>query len=466
MLFSVGNLVTLVIVVAMFGAYHLLTADNRSLEKLKRMGDKLKAELGSYVESKSEEIKHYGIDLDVQQKAAKVVLEKIQEAQGVIDEKSDSITEIANRFKDYDNILSQLMDMTKRVDQNIAHLAEKNDYIETLAHRLESAGKKMNSIEAEMPKVKEQFALDAKQILDGFRDDILDQLRERLTEIVVKFEGSRADAQSAIERASSLREQIDAITANALEVATTRARSIEDAAFSTLRSHIAAGFDNLSRQTEERFASFGQQLESQARSSEETLKALSSSTAMQISDTERRLAEAKAALNAMSAEMARIQKETTETASALVARFKSERAALEEQFAQFGQAFEAHRASFEKEFLGEIASLRASLDETKSRTQELKAAAEGNVAETLGSFEQSINTELETRRHAIDEQIDSWLSSMDAKIRKVSQDALEQRKAEEARLAQEVSAELKRIKDNLYSQTQKIERDIDAFKNV
>ena len=466
MLFSVGNLVTLVIVMAMFGAYHLLTADNRSLEKLKRMGEKLKGELGSYVESKSEEIKHYGIDLDVQQKAAKVVLEKIQEAQSAIDEKSDSITEIANRFKDYDNILSQLMDMTKRVDQNIAHLAEKNDYIETLARRLESAGKNMDSIEAEMPKVKEQFALDAKRILDGFRDDILDQLRERLTEIVEKFELSRADAQTAIDQASSLREQIDTMTANSLEAAASRARSIEDTAFSTLRGHIAAGFDDLSRHTEERLAAIAQQLESQSRNSEEALKTLSSSTASQVSDTERRLAEAKAALNAMSAEMARVQKETTETASALVARFKAERGALEEQFAQFGQAFEAHRASFEKEFLGEISSLRASLDETKSRSAELKGAAEGNVAEAFGAFEQSISAELEARRHVMDEQIDSWLSSMDAKIRKVSQDALEQRKAEEARLAQEVSSELKRIKDNLYTQTQKIERDIEAFKSV
>ena len=86
MLFSLGNLITLAVVIAMFVAYHLLTADNRSLEKLKRLGDKLKAELGSYVESKAEEVKHYGIDLDVQQNAAKVVLEKIQEAQATLDE--------------------------------------------------------------------------------------------------------------------------------------------------------------------------------------------------------------------------------------------------------------------------------------------------------------------------------------------------------------------------------------------
>lgn len=466
MLFSVGNLVTLAIVVAMFGAYHLLTADNRSLEKLKRLGDKLKDELGSYVESKGEEIKHYGIDLDVQQKAAKVVLEKIQEAQTTIDEKSESITEIANRFKEYDDILAQLMDMTKRVDQNIAHLAEKNNFIEDLTRRVESADKKMAVIEKEMPKVKDQFAHDAKQILDGFRDDILDQLHERLTEIVNMFEKSKVDAQSAIERASSLKEQIDRMTETALEVASDRAHNIEDSAYSTLRTHIAANFDELSRQTEERITALSRNLDEFTQSADAKLRALAATTESQVSDTDRRLSEAKAALNAMTADMARIQKETAAASTALSEKFKAERDSLEEQFAQFGQAFETHRASFEKEFLNEISTLRTTLEEAQTHTDDLKTAAEGNISTALATFEESIAQQLESRRVAMDEQIDSWLSSMDAKMRKVSQDALEQRKTEEARLAQEVNAELKRIKDSLYTQAQKIERDIEAFKDV
>jgi chromosome segregation ATPase len=466
MLFSVGNLVTLAIVVAMFGAYHLLTADNRSLEKLKRLGDKLKDELGAYVESKGEEIKHYGIDLDVQQKAAKVVLEKIQEAQTTIDEKSESITEIANRFKEYDDILAQLMDMTKRVDQNIAHLAEKNNFIEELTRRVESADKKMAVIEKEMPKVKDQFAHDAKQILDGFRDDILDQLHERLTEIVNMFEKSKVDAQSAIERASSLKEQIDRMTETALEVASDRAHNIEDSAYSTLRTHIAANFDELSRQTEERITALSRNLDELTQSADAKLRALAATTESQVSDTDRRLSEAKAALNAMTADMARIQKETAAASTALSEKFKAERDSLEEQFAQFGQAFETHRASFEKEFLNEISTLRTTLEEAKTHTDDLKTAAEGNISTALATFEESIAQQLESRRAAMDEQIDSWLSSMDAKMRKVSQDALEQRKTEEARLAQEVNAELKRIKDSLYTQAQKIERDIEAFKDV
>jgi hypothetical protein len=74
-----------------------------------------------------------------------------------------------------------------------------------------------------------------------------DQLHEQLTGIVNMFEKSKTDAQSAIAQASSLREQIDRMTETALEAAASRAHNIEDSAYSALRTHIAANFDELSR---------------------------------------------------------------------------------------------------------------------------------------------------------------------------------------------------------------------------
>jgi hypothetical protein len=75
------------------------------------------------------------------------------------------------------------------------------------------------------------------------------------------FERSRAEAKSAIDRATLLKEQIDATTSAALEAATERAHSIEDAAFETLRAHIAAGFENLSRQGEAQLEALSQKIE-------------------------------------------------------------------------------------------------------------------------------------------------------------------------------------------------------------
>ncbi|TXT42569.1 MAG: hypothetical protein FD137_2099 [Spirochaetes bacterium] len=124
MLFSIGNAITLVIVLAFFFIYHKLTANNRSLEKVKKFAEKLQGDLSSYVESRAEELKHFGIDLDVQQKAARIALDKLQAAQATIGEKSEAIGAIADRFKEYDSVLAKLMDMTAKVDKNLAQIHE------------------------------------------------------------------------------------------------------------------------------------------------------------------------------------------------------------------------------------------------------------------------------------------------------------------------------------------------------
>ena len=52
------NLITLVIVLVFFFIYHRLTANNRSLEKVKKLAERLQGELGDYVATRAEELKH------------------------------------------------------------------------------------------------------------------------------------------------------------------------------------------------------------------------------------------------------------------------------------------------------------------------------------------------------------------------------------------------------------------------
>ncbi len=506
MLFTVGNLVTLGIVIAMFVAYHLLTADNRSLEKLKRLGDRLRDELSAFVSAKAEEVKHYGIDLDVQQKAAKVVLEKIQEAQATIDAESESITKIADRFREYDETLARLMDMTKRVDQNIAHLASQNEFIENLARRVEAAGRKMTAIEEDMPKLREQFAQDAKQILDGFRDDILAQLHERLDSILAQFERAQEDANNAVAKTAELHQGIARIADLALQKAADRAQSIEDEAFRTLREQIANEIEELTRQTEARLRSARTEMEERAQSllseleqmvrqtkkiNEESqaaiaeadvqaqkriesleqrmrdaVSSLASQSKAQIDDLTAKLGEAKESAASMTATMERLREKADLLASSLETQMQAVSQDLEERFSSFGQALEAHRVSFEKEFLSELDSLRAKLVETENRTEGLRSAAEGNIISALSGLEDQVRKELEARKEELYARIEAWLTEMDAKMRKIQQDAVEHRKAEEARLVLEVNTELKKLKDSLYTQVQKLERDIDALRKV
>jgi hypothetical protein len=164
MLFSIGNLITLGIVLIFFFVYHKLTANNRSLEKVKRLADKLEVQLNDYVGERAEELKHYGIDLDVQQKAAKIALEKLQTAQAAVAEKAEAVGVIAERFKEYDEVLAKLMDMTARVDENLKRVHEEEVFAEGVNRKLDLAKKSLAAIEREMPLLREGFAQDAQKL--------------------------------------------------------------------------------------------------------------------------------------------------------------------------------------------------------------------------------------------------------------------------------------------------------------
>ncbi|MDX9826913.1 MAG: hypothetical protein RBT73_04135 [Spirochaetia bacterium] len=240
MLFSIGNLITLGIVLIFFLVYHKLTANNRSLEKVKRLADKLEVQLNDYVGERAEELKHYGIDLDVQQKAAKIALEKLQTAQAAVAEKADAVGAIAERFKQYDEVLAKLMDMTARVDENLKRVHDEEVFAEGVNRKLDLAKKSLSAIEREMPLLREGFAQDAQKTIENFRDSILDELKSALTSVETELNTVRDEALAAFEKAQSARALVDEEFEKALATAQDRASSVEDQAFASLRASIEA----------------------------------------------------------------------------------------------------------------------------------------------------------------------------------------------------------------------------------
>jgi hypothetical protein len=229
------NLITLIIVLVFFFIYHRLTANNRSLDKVKKLADRLQGELSAYVETRAEELKHYGIDLDVQQKAAKIALEKLQASQATLAEKSEAIGAIAERFKEYDDVLAKLMAMTARVDENLARIHEEATFAEGVNRKLDLSKKGLAAIERELPLLRESFAQDAQRTIDGFRDDILQELREGLDATEAELKAVKEEAMDAFGKAQGARALVDAELEKALETAAQRSSSVEDQAFATLK---------------------------------------------------------------------------------------------------------------------------------------------------------------------------------------------------------------------------------------
>ncbi|MCE1196943.1 hypothetical protein LWX53_10645 [bacterium] len=526
----IGNLVTLAIVLVFFFAYHRLTANNRSLEKVKKLAEKLQNDLDGYVGSRAEELKHYGIDLDVQQKAAKIALEKLQAAQAAVSEKADAIGQIADRFKEYDEVLAKLMDMTARVDQNLARIHEDETFAEGVNRKLELAKKGLAAIERELPLLRESFAQDAQRTVDEFRDGVLSDLQEGLDATATELHAVRDEATAAFAKAQSAGALVDEELGVALETAKGRAADIEDAAFATLTESFGARLKALEESSDAQLARLGQDtaqrvgelssaiakfkddwkneaegmladMTSKLGEAEEIfarkateIAALVDLASAKAEESEGRLAaaaekaetgladaaaRADSALTGASAqaktELATAAAEAQGAAEATLARLASLETSLrasmeaasskvEEEFAQFGQAFEDHRTRFEENFMVETKALSGTLASLRGEIEELKASAYGNAQDKLEGFEDELLAELSKKKGESFRRMDAWLSDMEKTLGGIVAEAGARRNAEEARHAEEFKAHLVKVRDDLHGQLARMGKDVDAIR--
>jgi len=462
MLFSIGNLITLVIVLVFFVIYHRLTANNRSLEKVKRLSEKLQNDLGDYVGTRAEELKHYGIDLDVQQKAAKIALEKLQAAQSAVTEKAEAMGAIADRFKEYDEVLAKLMEMTARVDENLSRIHEDETFAEGVNRKLDLAKKSLTAIERELPLLRESFAQDAQRTIETFRDSILNELQDGLANTAAELNAARDEAMAAFSQAQTARALVDEELEKALVTAKERASSVEDEAFATLTNSFDQRLRDLSQSTDTQLSQLGKdtaQHVGELRSAIGEFKENWRNEAQaMLSDMTAKLGEAEDIFAKKATEIAELLDKSSEQAKkaesdfilvaaknkkdvdatlneiksledSLRASMETTKTRIEEEFAGFGQAFEDHRTRFEENFAAETSALGGSLVKLGKDIETLKASAYEDTERKLEGFEDELLSELSNRKSQTFKQLDVWLSEMEKTISSIAEEAGTNKKA-------------------------------------
>lgn len=124
-----GDAITLLVVLAVVLVFRQLDRNNRSLEKVKRYGDRVMQTLSAFVEKKSSEIKDLAIEVQVSVKQGKELLRSVREVQEDLaarsrdlEERSAEIEAIHSRIDGYDTALAELVKMSERVDDNLRRL--------------------------------------------------------------------------------------------------------------------------------------------------------------------------------------------------------------------------------------------------------------------------------------------------------------------------------------------------------
>ena len=147
MILSIGNLLTLLIVVVVLIIYRQVDRNNRSLDKVKRYSDKVKGDLDTFVDGKTTELKNLTIELDVHQKTAKEILKRISGIEESLKGKTDSFEKIQSRVTEYDKALGELVTMTARVEENLKRLHAESEFVDSVGRRIKDTGARLAALE-------------------------------------------------------------------------------------------------------------------------------------------------------------------------------------------------------------------------------------------------------------------------------------------------------------------------------
>ncbi len=263
-MFDLGNVVAIGITLILLLVYRILDRDNRSLEKVKKYADKLRDDMSVWADQRSEDLKGYSIDLEIHQKAAREILRRVQAAEESLNSRAEQIDGMAGKITEYDRALTELKDMSVRVDGNLIAIREESAFVDGVARTLKASKDEIERIKASIPGIREGMATDSKDMMEELRAAFSEETRSALDDAQTQVEELRLAAKAGTEAVAETNEEavraaeerfraIESTLADAFKRAREEGERLEDASFQKLRDQIDARGAKLGEAIDTRF---------------------------------------------------------------------------------------------------------------------------------------------------------------------------------------------------------------------
>jgi chromosome segregation ATPase len=265
--FSLGNILTLLIVFLFFVLTRWLDRGNRKLERArdygKQLKEQLKEELGAFIREKEQAVKDYGVELNVEVNAAKKLKTNIDESVAELRAKTAEMDAVSGAIADYAANIKELSSMTGRVQENLRRIEDESLFVEDVGRKIGVVSKAMERIEGDISAMKtriEENVIDAaSRAADAIEKNaavLLEPVRYTVSELRVNAESiekqvaehrelieknvraqcaeiEQAEAARAANVARDMR-QINELLRDVTEKAGERASALESAMFEKL----------------------------------------------------------------------------------------------------------------------------------------------------------------------------------------------------------------------------------------
>jgi chromosome segregation ATPase len=456
MIFSFGNLVTILAVLLILAIYRRLDRSNRSLEKVKRYSDHIIANLGKQIEEKTREIKDLSIELQVGLKTGKEILARVHRHDEDLAAKAKNLTGLKERLDGYDRALKDLAGMTDRVEENLKRIHSESLFVDQVGKRLQAASGQMDKLERGIPQLQEKFSQYNVKHLRAASGQLIKETETRLAEIHGSVESSEEkvkDFSAYITRLEARRDNLEKESIAALKKVFEEAELEAKSRRTALVNQFVASLNKLLNEAESKGKSF------------------QNAIATSVSKAEQKLA----AQNKLLADTAqRGQTLEAEVFSSLKERIAANSRQASAQCESLEQELGRAKAA-EKELNEVLTGLRQGSERIKedalnriARTaEELQVKVMSGVAKKLESYEKEMNYRFEKL-----EDVNVDIESMEAGLRelmgKVQTRIKEDFAAFDAALTEQRSGEQEKIRQDyaaLNTEMRALEEELVALKS-
>ncbi len=189
--FTIGDIVVLLVVVVILAVYRQTDRNNRSLEKVKRFVERVQGEMDEIVAEKVTMLKDIGIEVDVHQKAAKEVLKRIHAIEEDLTSRTGTLEEIGTRLTQYENVLDQLVEMTRRTEENIGRVRDESEYVDKVGKRIRATQGKIEELERSLPGIVSGFEKQNEERLADLEERMFASGEQRIATLTGRVDGGR-----------------------------------------------------------------------------------------------------------------------------------------------------------------------------------------------------------------------------------------------------------------------------------
>ncbi|TAH46934.1 MAG: hypothetical protein EWM51_11830, partial [Treponema sp.] len=395
MIFTTGNIITFVVCLFLLTVFRQLDKSNRSIEKVKKFGDKLKADLDQYINEKMVKLEESTVSLNVEQTraiAAVKRLESIREdfaakEQSLV-ENTAAVDEIGKKIAAYDETMRMLIEMTSRAETNLAKITGESDFADSLGKKLMASQKQLGEISESISGMKQAFTEENREALSSLARDALERvgseigtLENRLSLVHQETGKTLAAAETAFAE----------LYKKAMAEAARKADSLEDAAFTKLKE-----------QAGERLAKYRETIEEKTTALHELAKTRMHETQVLVKNFRSEWqTEADEFLEATRAEILQFKSDFSDSASRIEDQVASAEAAaaarsesLRADFHSLQNEVERNFADFATELETKTAEVleinRAFLEKNRSDVERVETEIASSVETLEASVQQSI----------------------------------------------------------------------------